>query len=359
MSGDGYQKLLTAVVPVYKVELSFLGQCFESILAQTFTDYELVIVNDGAPEDVTGFIDSYDFGDADVKKIRQENKGVAVARNAGIDAATGKYVTFIDCDDTVRNDMFEGIVSYAEENDLEALMWGLSWNYPDHTYKFSPYVCDIPKFSKSQLTEVQYKCLVGTLPFYVSPPAGEDAAGSAGAKLYNVGFLRENGLKFVPGLVKSEDMLFNLMVFDAAKSAGFLHRFYYNYRILDSSASFRYRKNSLDIMTPVLEEIRKFLVSKNKPDLFFQVYYMRCMFFYIESMDTEYLNADNPEPLKDRIRALKQQAQREPYATAFTKLSGKYLTFARKIPLFLIRHNMFATLMLFYGVFKKIRGIRK
>ena len=354
---DGiHDKLLTAVIPVYKVELGYLDECFKSILAQPFKDFELIIVNDGAPEDVTSFIDGYDFHDADVRIIKQENQGVAVARNAGIDAAKGKYLTFIDADDTITNDKFEGIVSYAEENSLEVLMWAVNWNYPDHTYKFSPYTCDIPKFTDEQLEEVQLKCMVGILPFYKCPPAGKDASGSAGAKLYNIDFLRNNGLKYTPGLKKSEDMLFNLKVFNVARSVGFLKRFYYEYRILETSATFGYRENGIDVMTPVLNGIREHLEAAGKSELFYQVYYMRCMFFYLESMDMDYLNPNNPKPLRARIKELALKSSEEPYATAFKNLSGEHLTFARKIPLFLIRHRMFGMLALFYKTYKMIQG---
>ena len=346
-------RLLSAVIPVYKVDTGFLDECFKSILAQTFKDFELIIVNDGAPDDVSAFIDSFDFGETQVRIIKQENSGVAVARNVAIDAAKGKYLTFIDADDTISPDKFEGIVSYAEENDLEVLMWAVNWNYSDHTYKFSPYTCDIPHFSDEMLEEVQLKCMVGILPIYKCPPAGKDASGSAGAKLYNVDFLRRNGLKYTPGLKKSEDMLFNLKVFNVARSVGFLHRFYYEYRLLDSSASFCYRENGINVVTPVLEGIREFLVSAEKSDLYFQVYYMRCMFFFLESMDMDYLNPNNPKPFRERIRAMAKQADKDPYAEAFAKLRGDHLTFARKIPLFLIRHKMFTTLALFYGTYRK------
>lgn len=347
---------LTAVIPVYKVDLRYLDECFKSILAQTFSDYELIIVNDGAPEDVTAFIDSYDFGGADVRVIKQENLGVAVARNAGIDAAKGKYITFIDADDTITEDKFEGIVNFAEDNALEVLMWGVNWNYPDHTYRFSPYQCDIAHFTPGQLEEVQLKCMVGILPFYKCPPSGKDAAGSAGAKLYDLDFLRRNNLRYTPGLVKSEDMLFNLEVFNVADSVGFLHRFYYNYRLLASSATFRYREGGINIMTPVLNSIREHLTAQNKSELFFQVYYMRCMFFFLESMDMDYLNPQNPKPLRDRIRGLRLAAQAEPYATAFRELRSEHLTFARKIPLVLIRLRMFGLLALFYSTYKKVTG---
>lgn len=349
-------RLLTVVVPVYTVEKDFLDDCFKSILGQTFGDYELIIVNDGAPDDIGAFIDGYDFLGADVSVIRQENRGVAAARNAGMDAASGKYITFIDADDTIADDTFEKTVGYARQNGLEVLLWGINRISPDGvTYRFSPYTCDIPVFSDRQLEEVALKCMVGILPFYVCPPAGEDAAGSACAKLYELEFLRKHGLRYTPGLKRSEDMLFNLEVLDAAQRAGYLYAFFYNYRQSASSATFCYRENGLDIMTPVLWGIRDLLVEKNKPDIYFQVYYMRCMFFFLESMDIDHLHPDNPKKFSQRVREMGQKASSEPYATAFKNLRGDYLTFARKIPLFLIRHKMFTTLALFFATYRMFR----
>ena len=81
--------MLSVIVPVYKVETSYLTECFESILNQEFNDYELIIVDDGAPADIAGFIDSYDFRGADVKIIRQKNMG------EGVDLSFLSFIVFI------------------------------------------------------------------------------------------------------------------------------------------------------------------------------------------------------------------------------------------------------------------------
>lgn len=348
-------KLLSVVVPVYNVKTEYLDECFKSILAQTFTDYELIIVNDGAPEDVTAFIDSYDYGKADVRIIRQTNMGVAAARNAGMDAATGEYITFVDSDDTIDSGCFAGITEYAAQNDLEVLMWGLYKDYGDHRERFSPYLQNIEHFSDKQKEEVQLKCLVGILPFYVCPPASADAAGSACAKLYRLDLLNRNSLRYIPGLRRAEDMEFNLRVMDKACNIGYLYEFFYNYRQIATSATYVYRDGGIEVFTDSLNAIHRHLVAAGKPELFFQVYYMRCMFFYLESMDNDYLNPDNPKPFRERIRQLGAKSYDEPYATAFANLKGEHLTFARKIPLFLIRHKMFTALACFYRTYRIFR----
>ncbi|MCR5590548.1 MAG: glycosyltransferase [Lachnospiraceae bacterium] len=347
-------RMLSVIVPVYKVQLEYLSECFESILGQTFSDFELIIVDDGAGDEIASYIDAYDYKGADVKIIHQENAGVAAARNRGLRECTGTYVTFIDSDDTVSSDCFEQIAGFAEKNGLEVLMFGIYRQYSDHRTEFSPYVQDLPHFSGEQLEEVKFKCMVGILPFYVCPPASADAAGSACAKLYRLDFLNKKGLRYKTGLERAEDMEFNLRVFDAAEHAGYLHRFFYNYRQIATSATYVYRPGGIKVFTASLLAMKDYLLSAKKPELYMQVFYMRCMFFFLESMNMDYLNKENPKKFRERIRELAAKASEEPYAQAFEKLSGEHLTFARKIPLFLIRHRMFTALALFYSVYRTV-----
>ena len=341
------ERTLSVIVPVYNVAKEYLAECFESILDQTFSDYELIVVDDGATGDIPDYIDSYDFRGADVKIIHQENTGVAQARNNGIEISTGRYVTFVDSDDTIDRDCFREITEYADKNSLQVLMFGISLETGTRSVQFSPYLCDIDHFTDKQKEEVVFKCLVGILPFYDCPPASADAAGSACAKLYDREFLVSNGLRYTKGLKRAEDMEFNIRVVDAADNIGYLYRLYYHYRQLETSATFEYREGGIDVFTASLRAISDYIEKSGKDSRFYQIYYMRCMFFYLESMDMDYLNPNNPKPLRVRIGELAAKSSEEPYASAFRNLSGEYLTFARKIPLFLIRHRMFGTLALF------------
>lgn len=347
---------LSVVVPVYSVETGFLQECFESILNQTFRDFELIIVNDGASADLTDYIDNYDYRNANVTIIRQENKGVANARNTGLKACRGKYVTFVDADDTIESKCFEETVGFAEKNSLQVLMFGTYIVYGDRKKTFSPYLTDIDHFNESKKEELILKCMVGILPFYECPPASRDASGSAWAKLCRRDFLTENNLYYTDGLKRAEDMEYNLRVFDKASNIGFLCSNYYNYRQIADSATHIYRDGGLSVFTDTLAYIRSFITDSGKSELYEQVYYMRCMFFYLESMDMDYLNPNNPKPFKVRIRELAKAAEGEPYKEAFDNLRGDHLTFARRIPLFLIRHGLFATLALFYSVYRKMNN---
>lgn len=348
--------ILSVIVPVYKVERQYLTECLDSIKNQTFDNYELIIVDDGADKDTADYLDAYSDSEVNVKVIHQENGGVALARNKGLAVCKGKYVTFIDSDDTVRNDNFGKIIEAAEKDDLDILMWGLKLCYDKKTVDFSPYLDNIRLFDEDRLSEVQLKCLVGILPSF-KEPASADAAGSACAKLYRTEFLKENGLLYVPGLKRAEDMLFNLMAFGKAKRVGYLYDFFYNYRQLSTSATYQYRPNGIEVFTDTLKHMKEYLERENKSESFMQVFYMRCMFFLLESMDMDYLNKANPKSFFERRNDLKKVALCEPYSTAVRKLklSNRDLVITRKIPLVLIRLRMFGFLMLFYKVYGLIK----
>lgn len=347
--------ILSVIVPVYKVEKEYLTQCLDCILSQSFTDFELIIVDDGAPCENAEVIDEYGRSDSRIVIIHQENLGAASARNTGLSIASGKYVTFVDSDDTISPDNFEKVIERAQRDDLDVLMWGMYRCFGEKRVPFSPYLEDIAVFTPEQKEEVQYKCMVGILPFFKAPPASVDAAGSACAKLYRIQFLRDNELCYTPGLKRAEDMTFNLKVFDAADRIGYLYDFLYYYRQLETSATYRYRENGIEVFTASLNEMHDFIQQKNKPELYKQVYYMRCMFFYLESMDMDYLNKNNSKPLKERLADMRRVADSEPYCEAFSNLKFDHLTIARRIPLVLIRKRWMALLAMFYSVFRLTR----
>ena len=91
---------ISIIVPVYKVE-PYLHRCIDSILAQSFTDFELILVDDGSPDNCPAICDEYAVKDSRVRVIHQKNAGLSAARNAGIETATGGYLCFIDSDDVL------------------------------------------------------------------------------------------------------------------------------------------------------------------------------------------------------------------------------------------------------------------
>ena len=108
---------ISIIVPVYNVE-QYLPRCIDSILAQTFTDFELLLIDDGSPDNCGKVCDDYAAKDARIRVFHKENGGVSSARNFGLDRITGEYVSFIDSDDVVSPRFLEILRKYADENTI-------------------------------------------------------------------------------------------------------------------------------------------------------------------------------------------------------------------------------------------------
>lgn len=109
---------VSVIVPVYKVE-QYLPACVESVLTQSFSDFELLLVDDGSPDNCGAMCDAYAARDPRVRVIHRENGGLSAARNSGMEIAQGKYMTFIDSDDYVAPRYLEALLQAAEEADAE------------------------------------------------------------------------------------------------------------------------------------------------------------------------------------------------------------------------------------------------
>mgnify|MGYP000739626699 FL=1 len=110
---------ISVIVPVYKVE-KYLNECINSILAQTFAQFELILVDDGSPDGCPALCDAAALRDDRVRVIHQKNGGVGAARNTGLDAAKGKWITFVDSDDTVAPRYLEAMYRKAVAEQADA-----------------------------------------------------------------------------------------------------------------------------------------------------------------------------------------------------------------------------------------------
>lgn len=109
--------LLSIIVPVYNVE-QYLPRCIDSILSQTFTDFELILVDDGSTDNSGKFCDEYSLKDNRVIVLHKENGGVSTARNYGLDIAKGDYIAFADSDDYVDSKWLENFISVLKDEDI-------------------------------------------------------------------------------------------------------------------------------------------------------------------------------------------------------------------------------------------------
>lgn len=129
--------MVSVIVPVYNVE-RFLAQCLDSVLGQTFKDFEIVCIDDGSTDASSEILQQYAKRDSRIVAVRQENAGLSAARNAGMRLARGTYIAFLDSDDYLASDMLEKTVATAEETGAEIVIFDY-WLYFDSTGNLGTY----------------------------------------------------------------------------------------------------------------------------------------------------------------------------------------------------------------------------
>lgn len=134
---------VSVIVPVYNVA-EFLPKCVNSLLAQTYEDYEIILVDDGSTDNSGALCDSYDREQEKISVIHQQNLGQGGARNTGIVASRGEYLLFVDSDDYVHPHLLEYTVTAAETHHCDMVVFDAVAVYPDET-RGSAYCCPLPR----------------------------------------------------------------------------------------------------------------------------------------------------------------------------------------------------------------------
>lgn len=200
---------ISVIVPVYKAE-DYLSRCVDSLLAQTFNDYEVILVDDGSPDNSGKMCDDYAKQDNRIKVIHQLNAGVSMARQKGLDSARGEYVIHADPDDWVDSDMLASLYDAAVKEDADMVMCDFYSHYGDKTV----YIQQRP----SSLDHFTVLCELF-----------QQLHGSCWNKLVRRACYNDYQVKFPVGVSFCEDLLTNATLLTHNIKVAYLHKAFYHY----------------------------------------------------------------------------------------------------------------------------------
>lgn len=209
----------SVIVPIYNVE-KYLKKCIDSILTQSFSDFELILVDDGSPDNCPEICDEYAKTDERIKVVHKKNGGLSSARNAGLLQVQGEYIWFVDSDDCVRNDALEVIEKYTVTGaDIINFGWvgyneGGEPDFDSLKMRFSYFKGLADK--KDICTLATRACSTRLLSY-------------VWRNVYRTAFVKENGLSFEENLCYAEDSAFNMEAFLQAEKIYFAQEFLYAY----------------------------------------------------------------------------------------------------------------------------------
>lgn len=209
--------VVSVVIPVYKAD-KYLRRCLDSLIAQTFTDWQAICIDDGSPDRSPAILDEYASRDARFKVIHKANAGVSAARNDGIESADGEYIHFLDADDWVDADYYQAMVTVAQDSGADMVVSGF---VSDNKYT-KPIVY---KDARMVHGIAEKLCLTFALTdSYVW------------RYLFKADFVREKNMRFDTNLIAQEDTLFVLDAIAAAKSVTSVPWVNYHYMFNENSA---------------------------------------------------------------------------------------------------------------------------
>lgn len=212
--------LVSIVMPVYNAE-KYLPQSLSSILEQSYSDIELICVDDGSTDSSLKLLEEYAKKDSRMKIIQQQNQYAGVARNRGMESASGKYLMFLDADDIFEKNMISDLVKISEKKNPDVIMFGY--------YRFTK------SLKTRRYTKVRYKSKNMISPQEISDSIFQIAFGVPWNKFFNTEFVKNTGLKF-QDLKNNNDEFFCKMVVLEAERILFMDKAYVNYRIANKDS---------------------------------------------------------------------------------------------------------------------------
>ena len=285
---------ISVIVPVYNVE-KYLPKCIDSILAQTFTNFELLLINDGSKDSSGTICDEYAAKDSRIRVFHKENGGVSAARNLGLDNAKGEWIAFVDSDDWVDESYLMDLFQAADEKDM-LVVQGLRYYSIENTetnicgFENGTYINnDILKaFSEKELHRF----------------------GGPVSKLYNKTLIEQNQIQFNTEIHFGEDLLFMLNYIESISVVKFIANSNYSYKQLSGGLSNRY--NSLEseykLYKGLIESFLKIQNKSNSQDVTnTYVHFTSKLFRAVYTM----YRPQNKEPKTQRIEFLKRIYQEE------------------------------------------------
>jgi glycosyltransferase EpsH len=319
------QAKISLVIPVYNTE-DFLRQCVDSVLTQSMSELEVVLVDDGSTDASGQICDEYAMRDQRIVVIHKPNGGLSEARNVGTERASGEYIMYVDADDWLALQTCERTYALAVEHDADLVLW-------EHVKEFAESArLAQPLYTSSRLLDdadrdALHLRLAGPLAEELARPERTDAVASAWCKLYRRAVLSNHNLVFIDTQeVGSEDILFNFGAFKYFRRIAYLREHLYHYRKDNpASLSMSHRGTLYERWVNMFTRMEELIREQELGVAFTLALNNRVCVSMMNICLTE-ANPKNPRSHRERIAYLQSILETERYRRAFSTLEFSYFS---------------------------------
>lgn len=315
------------IIPCLNGE-KYIGKCFDSIISQTISNWEIIVVDNGSDDNSLSILNEYKKRDERIHVFKSEIKCQSTAKNIAIQHAQGKYLCFVDVDDYVENDLIE---SYPIEDDYD--FYFSNW-YKIRKQKKSKRIFPIKKslLDKNDITDIQ-RWIFGDVKS--KNPLDLDTFSSNCGKLYRTSLIKNNNISFIPmsRIGGSEDAIFNMQYLEYAQSGYFCEKCLYNYVSHNDSYTHKRKIETLNLYFEQHKIETEILAKYNKLSEWYKYLCNRLM---IVSLAIFIVVARLNHPYKNKIRFLKEFLQNKCFSDNVSSMNANSFGFIFRVLLKLL-----------------------
>jgi len=288
-----YNILVSVIIPIYNAE-NYISRCIESILNQSLTSFEVILINDGSTDNSDEICTAYASRDERLKVINIENHGPGYARNIGLENAKGKYIQFTDSDDTLPVNYLEAMVQRIEDEKSDLVICGIK------TLKNNN---KVDKLTVQEELNINKKPIIELFVSLLE----KGLAYSPCNKLYRNEIIQNNNIHFGTEFKLGEDALFNISYIKQSKSFSVEDSVFYEYHQNDGSLIRSFLHNKFEIQTILYENLKKLVkevTSINSNESMYLYYQYEFTFVFIN-----YYLPDCPMNSSERKKMINKMIQ--------------------------------------------------
>lgn len=258
-----YNDLISVIIPVYKVPIDMLNKCIYSVINQSYSNIEIILIDDGSPDNCGKICDEFKKIDKRIKVIHQKNKGLCGSRNSGVLKSNGKWITFLDGDDWVDSDCFASLVEYMKQN-IDVIIFGTIKDYASKSIKYN--YGNLIVANKIYINEEVKIFQKGILDF-------ESSIGDVTARLIKKELIEKYNIYHDEKIKQGVEAIeFNIRLFEITNSVILVNKYFYHYTFNSQSITNAFSEEKCYITLYGYNVIYNYIKEKINDNLLEELY---------------------------------------------------------------------------------------
>lgn len=358
--------LFSIIVPVYRISEIYLCKCIESIRSQTYTNIEIILIDDGSPDNCGEICDRYSESDNRIRVLHQENKGVSAVRNIGIKEASGEWIWFIDGDDWIEPDSCARLSEYISKTTADIVMFKAWKNYASKQIEINHGITAMRLFDTTSYSDREFLYRKAMQPLNMAKtPVSTSTFYYSCDKVFRKDFLVKNKITYPAGIPISEDKIFVLRCFEKMHQLQYIDELFYHYRINSQSATQRFsitidedRRKVISLLRQITEnldtELRE-MSNRDNGNIIIHDFDLFVVSMIWGILLRKYFNKNYPGSYRQKKAEADILIKSSPFAESLNKIQYKELSWKNIIRLWLVtnsHYRLFVTIERIYNIMK-------